>query len=186
MYTLRFDGLFRGIPGGAGALAGAGFLSYGWLIQRDEIVIAKGHGVFARGKDASSNVAEYLGLIEGLEALRDLGVRQEAVRVCGDAKSIIDQMQGLSMVSSPRMKPLHRRASRLAKSFSNLNWNWMPRRHNRDADLLTRRAIRQIRLDPGRYQEAVDAIHPSSPSWLRDRLLPLIDLRIYQPAGSQI
>ncbi|HVN53628.1 MAG TPA: ribonuclease HI family protein [Anaerolineaceae bacterium] len=183
MYTLRFDGLLREVPGEYHRTFQAGFMCYGWLILRNGRVIARGHGVFGHGKEATSNAAEYLGLIEGLEALRDLGVRSdERIEVYGDAKSVIDQMIGLSGVNSPRTRRLYRQAHRLAREFTNLHWIWTPRRYNRDADQLTRRAMRQICSDQVHFQAAIDAIDRD---WDRsDQFLSITDLRVYQPVPA--
>jgi ribonuclease HI len=186
MYTLRFDGLFRGIPTNRKEVKNAGFMSYGWLVFHGEIVIATGHGVFGRGVDATSNAAEYLALIEGLEALRDLGIRYEPVKVQGDAKSVIDQMRGASAVNSGRVKPLYRRASKAANWFGSLLWEWIPRRKNRVADWLSRRAMKQMRLDANGYSQAVKTIDPANRSHQGKKLQPFIDLRIYQPASQAV
>ena len=183
-YTLRFDGLFRGFPTLGGASHKAGVMCYGWIIFRNGVVVAKGHGGYACGNDATSIGAEYLALIEGLEALRDLGVRQEWVSIAGDAKSIIEQMQGLASVNSNSIKPLFRRARRLSRSFRNLNYRWAPRKENKLADLLTRKAMRQIRQDRPNYEATLLAIKSSeSQDGYPDRFLPLLDLRVYQPVG---
>jgi len=119
MYALRFDGLFRSIQNPAGPTdAKAGIMCYGWLIFKQDRLIAKGHGAFADGENATSNVAEYLALIEGLEALLDLGVRDELVKVTGDAKCVIEQLLGVARVNSARIRPLYRKASRLTKRFT--------------------------------------------------------------------
>ncbi len=182
MYTLRFDGIFWGIPGDERPEITAGFMGYGWLIFRKGTLVAKGHGVFARGKDANSSIAEYLGLIEGLSALVDMGIAKESLEVLGDAKGIIDQMLGRSAVNSPRIKPLFRRAMKLAENFQNLHWRWTPRKHNREADQLTRRAMRQIHFDQINYRAAVEAISLDNHDRRRKtKFLPLMDLRIFQP-----
>jgi len=179
MYTLRFDGLFVEVPTGD-KRSQAGILCYGWLISKNRIVIAKGHGGYARSKGASSNVAEYLALIAGLEALDDMGIQGEYIRILGDAKSVIDQMQGNADVSSDMIKPLFSRAMRLSRKFSRLDWNWMPRRYNQDADRLTRRAMRQIQADRPRYQAALQAI--AAPGHRHNyQFMNLLDLCIYQP-----
>jgi ribonuclease HI len=72
MITLSFDGLFKSVAAGNNAKSQAGILCYGWLIIKQRSLIAQGHGEFARGSDATSNVAEYLALIEGLDALSAL------------------------------------------------------------------------------------------------------------------
>ena len=183
MYTLFFDGLFRGIPGNITSKNHAGIMCYGWLVFRGKQVVARGHGAFARGKDATSNNAEYLALIEGLDALIDMGLTKERVKICGDAKCIIDQMLGTAEVNAHSIKPLYYRARRLAGHFADLNWEWRPRRHNQEADSLTRRAMRQLRLDSPSYQAAVQAISPGHAE--TRRLFPLIDLRIYGRAALE-
>ncbi|MCE1253681.1 MAG: ribonuclease HI family protein [Anaerolineae bacterium] len=177
MYTLRFDGLFRSANGDDSTQAG--FMCYGWLIFHNKIVIARGHGGFAHACFASSNGAEYLALIEGLEAMLDLGIQKERIRVVGDAKSVIQQMQGLAAVRSAGVVGLHQRAMRLSVRFSRLKWLWIPRSENKDADQLTRRALRCIRADREHYQAAMLAMTPGKrpPS----RYMPLVDLRIYTP-----
>lgn len=185
MYALRFDGLFRSINGGIESGSTAGFLCYGWLISREELVIAHGHGVFARCKDASSNVAEYVALIEGLDALNDLRLEDESIKVFGDAKSIIDQMNGIASVNSQAIWPMYMRARQLSGRFVNLKWIWTPRKNNKAADLLTRRAMRQIRYDQRSYQAAMKAAMTSAKNKRGSaRLLPLIDLRIFQPVST--
>ncbi|HVP22128.1 MAG TPA: reverse transcriptase-like protein [Anaerolineaceae bacterium] len=120
-------------------------MCYGWLISEDDQVIARGHGGYTHREVASSNGAEYLALIEGLEALSDLGLKGERVLVVGDAKSVIDQMQGYAEVTSTRIKTLHRKARRLSQKMAGLQWQWVPRGKNKAADRLTRHALRQIR-----------------------------------------
>jgi ribonuclease HI len=181
-YTLRFDGLFRCLPGGVRPAQKAGLMGYGWLIFKNERLVAQGHGVYGHSKAATSNTAEYLALIEGLEALCDMGIRGEPVRVIGDAKCVIEQMQGLAGVNSPDVRALFKRAQRLSAHFPHLAWEWRPREQNRDADSLTRRAIRQVHYDRGAYLEAIQALNPRRPATLESsRFLPLLDLRVYHP-----
>lgn len=184
-YALRFDGLYRSFSGSSNSKDSAGFLCYGWLICRNDIVIAQGHGVFVRSLGASSNMAEYLALIEGLDALSDLGLEDEPVKVFGDAKSVIDQMNGVAAVSSEMIWPLFLRARQLSSRFINLRCIWTPRKNNKAADWLTRRAMRQIHADRRNYQAALKAVANGSKSTKRSaKLFPLIDLRIFQTASS--
>ena len=186
MYILHFDGLFRGISSRPIPTSKAGIMCYGWLIIEHDLVIARGHGAFARGMDATSNVAEYLALIEGLEALKDLGIQSEPVKVCGDAKCVIDQMRGAASVNAASMKPMFRRAQRLAKNFPNLYWFWLPRSYNKAADSLTRQAMRQVRRDKKTYNAAIRAIGSENRSNSNSyKFLPLMDLRVYQPSFPQ-
>ena len=175
MLTLQFDGLFRCAPNELHLSEDAGVMCYGWVILRDDLFVARGHGGYARGQDASSNVAEYLALIEGLEALIDMQAHKEPIVICGDAKSVIEQMQGKASVYAVSIKPLHRKARKLAHQLKHIEWVWTPRRNNHTADALTRRALRQIRANPEQYEGAF--INRGRPS---HRLLPILDLRMYQ------
>ena len=177
MYTLKFDGLFREETTTKFGDARAGFISYGWLIYKGEQFIARGFGVFALDKYAASNIAEYIALIEGLEALADFGVWKEAVEIRGDAKCVIDQMCGVAGISSVPTRKLYVRASRLAKRFVDLNWQWVPRRYNREADHLTKHAMKKMRSTCQTFREAINT--PSVASILDGKLASVIDLRVY-------
>ncbi len=187
MYVLCFDGLFKHFSKASAKTARGGVMGYGWYITRDEVVIAKGRGVFAHGEQATSGIAEYLALLEGLDALRDLCARDEPVEVRGDAKFIIDQMTGASLVTSESIKPLHRQARRLAKRFRQVTWTWTARRYNRRADALSREALCEAYLDCEYYQWV--ASHPLSDPQEKGpthKFLSLADLRVYQPSGVSL
>lgn len=191
MYQLHFDGLYRQIHPRNERNAHprhteqAGFMCYGWLIYKNGVLVGRGHGVFAHSKSASSNSAEYLALIEGLEALADMGVSHEHVVVMGDAKSVLDQMTGDSAVNSMAARSHYRRAKKLVRNFTHLEWCWTPRQQNRAADQLTRRAMSTIRQDDDEYRAALDALYPSRPGKAAARgLLSLVDFRMYQMNGT--
>lgn len=180
MLVLSFDGLFRPLFPSSDPQSGAGLMCYGWLITRKGVILAHGHGAFARAKDANSNLAEYLALIEGLDAAFDLLRGDELVQVRGDAKSVIDQMRGAALVASERVKPLYLRAQRLADRLPRVEWVWTPRKDNRLADALSRRALRQMRRDRASYQMALSNLLGQVKA--QNRLLPVLDLRYYPAA----
>lgn len=185
MYRLQFDGLFRKVEDRAHPGGRAGFMGYGWLIYKNGILIARGHGVYLRRMDATSNMAEYLALIEGLESLLDMGICGEPVTISGDAKSVIDQLTGASAINAPALRPLYRQVKRLALRLPNVSWMWTPRRENHNADRLTRLAMRQMRANPYEYKRALQLLQEDlGASKLSRRLIPLLDLRIYQPMPS--
>ena len=186
MYTLQFDGLYRRFPTPSGTSTKAGFMCYGWLISKDGLMIARGYGGYAWQNGAGSVVAEYLAMIEGMEALLDLGIKDQPVNICGDAKTIIDQMQKLAAVISPIIKPVYKRARDLAGQFSALSWTWTPRRYNYVADWLTRHALRQIRSDQKSYQATIQAMGAGKSVYRSQNSQPIIDLRIYKNSGMVI
>ncbi len=187
MLTLRFDGLYRALSEDGETHSHGGVMCYGWVIQRNGKAVARGHGGYVRREDATSNIAEYLALIEGLSALCDMACENDTIEVIGDARSVIEQMQGRAAVNSASTRPLYRRAARLAGRFRRLIWTWTPRRKNHEADLLTRHAMRQIVANPAQYRAALHAVEdPSLPKRKHKHLLSLLDLRIYQPVGLSV
>lgn len=185
MYTLQFDGLFHEVHADHGRVTKTGFLCYGWLIYKNGKIIAHGYGGFAQRNHATSNIAEYLALIEGLEALKDMGAGNEKIKVMGDSKTVIEQMKGTASINCPRMRKMQQRASNLCRSLRITDWNWIPRKQNRQADLLTRFAMRQIRGNALDYHNTIKTLTDNSRASRRDHhMLPLVDLRIYQPVGA--
>ncbi len=177
MLCLEFDGLFRAAPGEEPN--GGGILCYGWrILAEDACVLAQGHGSFLRGRYANANVAEYIALLEGLEALLDMGISEEPVLVRGDAKSVILQLQGIAGVSSPSVRLFYRRAQKLIGRFGKLTWEWKPRRYNRAADALSRYAFRRLRHDTPLYAQMLDRFSRNQ----TQRLVDMGGLRIYQSA----
>jgi len=145
MYTLQFDGLFHRLPGeGRGY---SGLMCYGWIILKDGRLSRTGLGGYTHWKLATSNGAEYLALISGLEALIDMGVCRDSLLIQGDSKTTIEQMQKQALTHSPRIQQFHRQARKLCRQFDNIEWCWTPRQQNHPADRLTKQALHQIRVD---------------------------------------
>jgi ribonuclease HI len=175
MHILQFDGMFRAIHEERSYQSG--LLGYGWLIRKSGIEIAHGFGI-ARINSASSNAAEYLSLVEGLEALTDLRVWDDVIEVRGDARCVIDQMKGTASVSSPMLRRMKQHAQILAKRFHALTWVWVPRSENKQADKLSHRGLRYLR--PA-FSSSID-LQKDQPGIIHEnRLMPLVDLRVHSP-----
>ena len=126
--VVEADGGSRGNPGPA---------AYGALV-RDA---ATGETLLAEGLTigrATNNVAEYSGLIAGLEMARQVDPGA-AVEVRMDSKLVIEQMAGRWKIKHPDMKPLAMKASALRPS--RVTWTWVPREENKRADALVNRAL---------------------------------------------
>jgi ribonuclease HI len=122
------DGAARGNPGPAGAGA---------------VLTDSAGNVVARlgrylGKQ-TNNVAEYQGLILGLEHAKQLGYRQVEVRA--DSQLLIRQLQGDYAVRHAGLKPLHAEALRLLHGFDQYDLKHVPREENALADEMSNRAI---------------------------------------------
>ncbi|MEU0544862.1 bifunctional RNase H/acid phosphatase [Nocardia sp. NPDC005978] len=127
------DGGSRGNPGPAG---------YG------AVVFDSHRGVLAERKEylgvATNNVAEYRGLIAGLEAAAELGAREVSVRM--DSKLVVEQMSGRWQVKHAAMIPLADRARRLVAGFDRVSFTWIPRKENSHADRLANDAMDDAHL----------------------------------------
>ncbi|MBA2561180.1 MAG: bifunctional RNase H/acid phosphatase [Propionibacteriales bacterium] len=126
--VVEADGGSRGNPGPAG---------FGALIRDGDTgeVIAQtaesiGH--------ASNNVAEYRGLIAGLELYLE-HTPDALLEVRMDSKLVIEQMAGRWKVKHPNMRSLASTAQRLAPFGT--TWTWVPRERNADADRLANLAM---------------------------------------------
>ena len=123
------DGASRGNPGAA---------SYGAVVRDGdtgellaELAEAIGH--------ATNNVAEYRGVIAGLEAVRQIDP-QARVQVRMDSKLVVEQLSGRWQVKHPDMKPLAERARGLFPA-NGVVFTWVPRSQNKHADRLANQAL---------------------------------------------
>ncbi|HVK21967.1 MAG TPA: bifunctional RNase H/acid phosphatase, partial [Actinokineospora sp.] len=148
------DGGSRGNPGPAG---------YG------AVVFDAANGtVLAERKEslgiATNNVAEYRGLIAGLEAAAELGA--DEVQVQMDSKLVVEQMMGRWQVKHPAMQPLAARARELMRAFRDVDFTWIPRERNKHADRLANEAMdRQAGIEPKVAPKAAEAAPATAPSW---------------------
>jgi ribonuclease HI len=122
------DGGARGNPGPAG---------YGVVItDRSGTVLAE----LSEGIGwATNNVAEYQGVIAGLERARELGARRVVVRA--DSLLVVNQQLGRWKVRNEGLQPLAAKARQLARGFERVTWQHVPRNRNRHADALANRAM---------------------------------------------
>jgi ribonuclease HI len=88
---------------------------------------------------ATNNVAEYRGLLLGLERARALGASE--VEVVNDSELVAKQVNGAYKVKHADMKPLHRAALDALGAFGSWTVRSVPRARNADADALVNRAL---------------------------------------------
>jgi len=136
---LYFDGLCEPInPGG---VATYGFVAYD---RRKQMAVGYGLvGAGMLGDNVSNNIAEYTGIVKGMESLLAAGLCGK-LEVRGDSQLAIRQLQGLYSVRAPRLMPLHSRVVELAKGFRSVTYKWVPRDLNDAADALSRKALEEF------------------------------------------
>lgn len=121
-----------------------GVATYGFVIYRGRQKIGEGRGLAAEpwSDGASNNVAEYAAMIRAFEWLIAHGYSGAEVLVRGDSQLSIRQMQGVYAVRAPRVAPLYAEAKRLVRNFEKVEFEWIPREENGEADLLSELALR--------------------------------------------
>jgi ribonuclease HI len=88
---------------------------------------------------ATNNVAEYRGLLLGLEHARALGASE--VEVVNDSELVAKQVNGTYKVKHPDMKPLHAAALKALDGFERWSIRSVPRAQNAGADALVNQAL---------------------------------------------
>jgi probable phosphoglycerate mutase len=88
---------------------------------------------------ASNNVAEYRGLIAGLEAVREIDP-EASVEVRMDSKLVVEQMSGRWKIKHPDMRALALQARDILPP-TNVTYTWIPRAENATADALVNDAL---------------------------------------------
>jgi ribonuclease HI len=126
--VVHVDGGARGNPGPAAAAA--------VVSTPDGEVLDEAHEVLGV---ATNNVAEYRGLLLGLERARALGATE--VEVVNDSELVAKQVNGVYKVKHPDMRPLHARAAAALAGFDRWTVRSVPRAQNAAADALVNAAL---------------------------------------------
>ena len=88
---------------------------------------------------ATNNVAEYRGLLLGLQHARALAASE--VEVVNDSELVAKQVNGTYKVKHPDMKPLHAAALKALDGFERWSIRSVPRAQNAGADALVNQAL---------------------------------------------
>jgi len=127
--TVHVDGGARGNPGPAGAGVVISDAADGGVIYEAGLFL--GH--------ATNNVAEYKGMLHGLEMARALKAHE--VEVVSDSELLVRQMNGQYKVKNAGLLPLYKQGKVLAAGFETCSFRHVRREQNVLADALVNRAI---------------------------------------------
>jgi ribonuclease HI len=126
--VVHVDGGARGNPGPAAAAA--------VLSTPSGDVVDEAHAYLGV---ATNNVAEYRGLLLGLQRARALGA--DEVEVVNDSELVAKQVNGVYKVKHPDMRPLHAEALKALQGFARWSIRSVPRAENAAADALVNQAL---------------------------------------------
>jgi probable phosphoglycerate mutase len=125
---LSTDGGSRGNPGPA---------AYGYVLEAEDgtVLDARGEAIGT----ATNNVAEYRGLLAGLEAAIERGI--EEVEVVSDSELLVKQMRGEYKVKNETLRELVDEAESLERRLGRVRYTAVRREHNELADRLVNEAL---------------------------------------------
>lgn len=126
--VVHVDGGSRGNPGPAAAAAVA-YGPDGELLDEAAETIGR----------ATNNVAEYRGLLLGIERAKALGATE--VELVNDSELVAHQVNGRYKVKHPDMKPLHAQAVAALRDFERWSLRPVRREKNAEADALVNQAL---------------------------------------------
>lgn len=133
---LYFDGASKRNPGEAGC---------GWALT-DEEGVSLVYGWKYLGDHSTNNEAEYVGAIQGMQAvLASPQLKTSKIRMCGDSKLVVHQVQGEWQCKAPTLLPLYKQAQSLFRKISDASsgcsLEYIPRNENMVADCLANLAV---------------------------------------------
>ncbi|MGA2392243.1 MAG: ribonuclease HI family protein [Candidatus Lustribacter sp.] len=126
--TLFADGGSRGNPGPAAS---------GAVLFGEDGQVLREVGTYLGV--ATNNVAEWTGLLTGLEAALDMGIDELAVRL--DSELVVKQISGAYRVKSEGLIPLHAKAKALLRQFAHVDVRHVRRKQNAAADALVNQVL---------------------------------------------
>ena len=133
--VVHVDGGARGNPGPAAAAAVVSTPD-GQVL--DQAAVTLGH--------ATNNVAEYRGLLLGVERAAAVGATE--VEVVNDSELVAKQVNGEYKVKHPELRELHARALEALGRFERWSIRSVPRAENAAADELVNRALDGEEIPP--------------------------------------
>ncbi len=138
--TIEADGGSRGNPGVGG---------YGALVRDTDTGALLAERAAPLGK-VSNNVAEYRGLIAGLESAARIDSSADVLARM-DSKLVVEQMSGRWKIKHEDMRRLALEAREVAAGFTraggSVRYEWIPREKNKDADALSNDGMDGLTID---------------------------------------
>lgn len=123
-YYMNFDGGSNPNPGPcAGAFV---------IFNPDNEIVAEGGKYIPHG---TNNVGEYTGLLRGLEACIDLGIKSVSIK--GDSKLVVSQVAKVWKINSPELAKMQKQIWELIPKFEMIVIQNVLRNENKVADKLS-------------------------------------------------
>jgi len=130
MLLIHTDGAIRGgNPGGHGV---GGYVIK--IIDKDMVRIEKGTIDLGKPPDMTNNISEFAAVYAAMVHVIKLGLTQIPIVVKSDSMLVVKQMTNKWNCTVPHLIALRDEIKRITKDFKHLEYQWVPREENTEAD----------------------------------------------------
>jgi ribonuclease HI len=130
MYLIQFDGASRGNPGKATSAA---------LLYDDTGKYIDSLS-YAHESVMTNNQAEYIGCLLGVKLAQKYCV--SCIHIQGDSQLVMYQLQGKYTCKNETLKTYYEEIRERLKSFEKVEYSWIPREKNEEANALCNKAFK--------------------------------------------
>ena len=110
----------------------------GLLKKGDKVIFSFAENI---GSGRTSNEAEYLALIKGIQGCLEYEVYD--INICADSKLVVNQVNGKYKLKDSKMIKLHGKVIRLCSKLKSWNISHVVREKNTEADDLSKKGLRK-------------------------------------------
>ena len=128
LLTIHTDGASRGNPGPS---------AFGFIINSEQGERTEGFGTLGT---MTNNQAEYQALLHALEKAATLDGKHR-ILILSDSQLMVNQLKGEWKVKDPGMQDLFAEAQKLRRQFAAVDFRYIPREQNKEADRLCNLAL---------------------------------------------
>ncbi len=127
VYILKYDGGARGNPGRGAS---------GSVIFENDKIIDQSARYYSY---TTNNIAEYKGLLLGLQRAKKLGIKK--LKVYGDSLLVTKQIKGEYKINNPTLKEIYLQVIQEMLYFDDISIDHVYRVNNKEADAMVNLAI---------------------------------------------
>lgn len=120
-----------------------GVATWAFVVHRGMSTVYQRCGVEIEGPGATNNVAEYAAVYHALVWATGTTDLHNQIYVYSDSQLIINQLTGQYQCNSPALRQWRQKCLALAAEVRHVEFRWIPREENADADALTLRAYQE-------------------------------------------
>lgn len=136
-------------------LAGGYARCYGWVIKTGGKTLKTGRGIEVFPDNVGSCAVEFEALARGLKETASIIEKTDEIVVMGDSRAVIDMCSGVGTPNAHVASLDLQRILILASNFASIQFSWIPREQNAEADQLGRQAY----SDHSRKDERIELMN---------------------------